>query len=256
MMKNIIYFIFTLSIFSFYVQGETNPIKDQAPSDFLNLEVSSVNKNNIAVGVYNKPRVLGLPYDKLNTYFFYWSEETGYVTLPERGGYSHRPMINDKDEIVGLFTVKKSVLGFLGMSYSPSLRIYDLNGTYQEIPFPEQWTDRQIRVVCFNNDGQLLISGEKSDEYYGDYALWENGDYRYFDELNFIEIVALNNRGVLLAKQKVLGNDLFDLVLYDLNDDKIFYRIPVQSAFWDLQLNDDNQVTYTNNEGTFLFDPD
>lgn len=196
---------------------------------------STINNNNIVSGKFTDKN--NKPVD------FLWEQSKGLTGLPYEATDYQAPLINNNDEVAGIFWSKTNNW-FYANQKSKHLYIRSANGSFQDIGVPPGWEsqsvpekentrlydDKKLAIIGFNDQGQILVADKA--EAATKYAIWQSG---YFTEIKLSRAYGLNNQG------EILGQKSNKLVLYNFANNTT-REIVKETGIRFKQLNDQNQV--------------
>lgn len=183
--------------------------------------------HSLASGINNDNVIVGMTESTTN-FNYIWNPNNGLILLPYITTYQS-PYINNKNEIVGLYWHKTNYW-FFGNKSSKHIFLLRPDGFFQDLETPSKW-DRQllagsedsfkvwdkkeIGIIDFNDRGQILIGNSYVFRKMTEFAIWEEGEFKYLEKDGLEVAYGINNEGVLLGRKCLSEGSIPMLVLYD-----------------------------------------
>lgn len=238
------------------------------------IQLSSMNNNNIVTGFFG---------ENSDRYFF-WSEELGFTEIPLTAVKTQSPLINNNDQIAGVYWKKKGGAMFFPDFYiQKEIFIQGVDGSFEEVPFPPKWINRpesrlivwmngeqirseEINIRDFNDYGDLLVANTSlvTSTSNVNFAVWKNGKYTPLKKEQFERIYSFASDGRIFALQKPQEHQIYStFVFYDVETDTAQELFPITNiSTVASKPNKNNQIAYTkldrvaNTSYGYLWDPE
>lgn len=186
-----------------------------------------------------------------------WDPAKGLTPLPTSFITLH---LNNNNEVAGLYWHETDDW-FFGIAFTKQMYILYPDGAMKELETPSNWEKETVSVlrlwegnkkmmsVDFNDKGQILlqnaISPRPGDE--TEFAVWDQGDFKFIDHGLFDRIYGINNHGMILGTKRMKKEDreIDVFLLYDLEQkttQEIYESKKINYDDSHARLNDKGQV--------------
>lgn len=195
-------------------------IQDLGTLDTNHSHVSDLNNQNCVTGFF--------AINGNSSTAFIWEPNKGLIPLPNVP-YTG-PLINNHNQLVNIvwFTTN---FWFKENYTTKHLYLYNSDGTNQDIGVPEKWNIeklkywqspneydyRELGIISFTDDGQILVSNALQVEKATKFAIWQNGKFQELDTKEISRFYDMNNHGLILGRKMIEkdGEKIPMLVIYD-----------------------------------------
>jgi len=224
-------------------------------------------------GINNQNAIVGYTKQAGQVNDFIWQPNNGLVFLPYPSYQS--PFINNLNQVASIFWHTTNYW-FANNTHSKRICIYD-NGLLRDLGSPEQWEikkleawqtphcwdPKELGILAFNDDQQILIANAKQSDQATRFAIWQNGVFREIDSNIISNAYGMNNQGLILSRKWVQKENMNIpmLVLYNPMEGTIV-EITKDINIISRKLNNQGQVIVwlglknpTDGKG-FLWDPE
>lgn len=246
-----------------YMQGVEYIVQDVGTVTAAESHVTGINHQNSVVGYIQEGGI---------TSDFIWTQDSGLFLLPHL--HYQSPLINNSNHVVNIFWHLTNYW-FATNIRSKHIYIYD-NGLSQDIGAPDQWEIQQLEewktpsiwdnknlgIVAFNDNQQILVANAKQSSKATQFAIWQNGVFQKIDADVIAHAYDMNNQGIILGRKWVESGCLAvpALVLYNPTTGSIV-EIMSDLNLMTRKLNDQGQVIaceslYRIDPKGFLWDPE